>query len=328
MSPDRISGLSGTPQPKPPAESGQTPAASAPTSDFGATLRLQVATLKTQSLEVLIGSIKGTEASPVATAIDTLGSARLNAPGLPASIPTIPGLSATGRIPSLRDPEAAYRMMSVINQAEATYTAQHSELKQMREMLADLGKAATDLLGTTDQSNVNPDALTGSFNRFSATYNAWVGRFSDAFSPGGVLHGNQAGQVVRSELRNIIGDIFTGAAHGFQGLSDLGLSIEDNGQTAVFDAKTFKQIVLENPTGVRETVRQFATHFEKATELLASNGNFIDNRLGNLQRALDFISSNKPSLQAEFGLGDPAQPVTAVASTHSALASYIKTAGI
>ena len=79
---------------------------------------------------------------------------------------------------------------------------------------------------------------------------------------------------------------------------------------------------------MQATLQQFAAHFTQATTLLASAGNFIDNRLNNLQRALDFIAENKPALQAEFGLGDPAKPVLAGTSTTAALASYRKAADV
>ena len=288
--------------------------------DFGATLRLQVATLKAESLSTLVSSVSNSGSSSILSTLATLNGQSVGESS------AIPGLSASGRVTALHDPELAYRMMSVINQAEATYTAQRNELTEMRDMLAGLRQAA----GTLSESTASAEtpSLASRLNAFRDTYNAWIERFANDFSPGGALHGNQAAQVTRSELRNIIEDVFAGAAHGFQGLGDLGLSIDANSQRANFDDKALAEALNQNASGVQQTLNQFAAHFTQATTLLASAGNFIDNRLNNLQRALDFIATNKPALQAEFGLGDPAKPVLAGTSTTAAVASYRKTADV
>ena len=321
MSINRIPGNS-----VPPAQSGATdisPQHATPAgNDFRSNLRLQVATLKAQSLETLVSSLSGSSASATTTsALEALSGSVSQMNGTPA----IPGLTASGRIASLRDPELAYRMMSVINQAEVTYQAQYSELNSMREMLASLQQATTALNEQTKGSDTS--TLPAALSTFGDAYNAWIKRFDADFAAGGALHGNQAAQVVRSELRNIVEDIFNGAASGMHGLGDLGLSIDANTQLATFDPEIYAQAAGNNANGVRQTIHQFAAHFMQATALLASSGNFIDNRLNNLQRALDFIASNKPALQAEFGLGDPARPVaTGATTTNTALASYAKTA--
>ena len=56
-----------------------------------------------------------------------------------------------------------------------------------------------------------------------------------------------------------------------------------------------------------------------------SAGNFITNRLDNLTRAISYIDTNMTSLQAEFGLGDPAKPTGQQAK---ALANYNATHGV
>ena len=322
MSTDRISERLGTSALNGSVSPTKTGAAAGETGaqDFGATLRLQVATLKAQSLSTLVSSVSDAGNNTILTTL-----AALNGQSVGESS-AIPGVSATGRVNSLHDPELAYRMMSVINQAEATYTAQRNELTEMRSMLNSLSQAAADL----GQPAVATDSasLASRMDDFRNTYNAWIDRFAEDFLPGGALHGNQAAQVTRSELRNIIGDIFTGAAHGFQGLGDLGLSIDAGSQHANFDGKPLADALGQNASGVQATLPQFAAHFTQATTLLASAGNFIDNRLNNLQRALDFIAENKPALQAEFGLGDPAKPVLAGTSTTAALASYRKAADV
>ena len=60
-------------------------------------------------------------------------------------------------------------------------------------------------------------------------------------------------------------------------------------------------------------------NFIKSAGLLTSVSNFIPNRLANLDRVIDYISENKTSLHAEFGLGDPAKMSDKVAK---ALAAY------
>ncbi|MFT3847310.1 MAG: hypothetical protein QM739_01130 [Propionivibrio sp.] len=72
------------------------------------------------------------------------------------------------------------------------------------------------------------------------------------------------------------------------------------------------------------TVDEFSANFAKSAGLLTSAGNFIPNRLDNLDRVIDYISANKASLQAEFGLGNPAKISDTVAK---ALAAYNATYG-
>ena len=74
-----------------------------------------------------------------------------------------------------------------------------------------------------------------------------------------------------------------------------------------------------NKSGAINTVQEFSGNFAKSAELLNSEGNFIRNRMDNLARVIDYIETNKQSLQAEFGLGDAAKPNSQVAK---ALAEY------
>ena len=78
-------------------------------------------------------------------------------------------------------------------------------------------------------------------------------------------------------------------------------------------------------TAAIDTLDEFTANFAKSAELLNSAGNLIGNRLDNLSRAISYIDSNLKSLQAEFGLGDPAQPSGQLAK---ALANYNATHGI
>jgi hypothetical protein len=72
-------------------------------------------------------------------------------------------------------------------------------------------------------------------------------------------------------------------------------------------------------------VQAFSANFAKSAELLNSDGNFIPNRLANLNRAITYIDDNKTSLQAEFGLGDSVNPSAQVAK---ALAAYKQIGGV
>lgn len=326
MSTDRIHGLT-SPRPGTPATSADDKTlAKTGSADFGATFRLQVAALKSHSLQTLVSTTTSPATANSTSALDALGNASLTAPTQQTSPMTIPGMSAIGRITSLHDPESAYRMMSIINQAEATYTGQRNSLTQMRDMLRDLRQEAHSLVKHAKNPEGDVQTLSTALGQFKEAYNNWISKFSNDLASGGVLHGNQAATVVRSGLRNTVTDIFLGAAHGFQGLGDLGLNINGRDQLADFNAKEFAQTASQNIGAVRDTIHQFAVRFEQATTLFASSGNFIDNRQNNLQRALEFIASNKPALQAEFGLGDPAKPVADSGPARAALASYSKTA--
>jgi hypothetical protein len=74
-----------------------------------------------------------------------------------------------------------------------------------------------------------------------------------------------------------------------------------------------------NKSGVIDTIGEFSANFVKSAELLNSAGNFISNRLENLDRVIDYITDNKSALQTEFGLGAPAKMTEQIAK---ALASY------
>ncbi len=325
MSTDRIPGLTSPPPGKPATSADDKALSKTGGADFGATFRLQVAALKSQSLQILASSTQASATTNTASALDTLGSASLPAPTQQTSPMAIPGMSATGRITSLHDPESAYRMMSIINQAEASYTGQRNSLTEMRDMLKELRQEAHGLVKQAKNPENDVQTLSTALGQFKEAYNTWISTFSNDLASGGVLHGNQAATVVRTGLRNIVTDIFHGAAHGFQGLGDLGLNINGHDQLANFNAKEFTQTATRNIDAVRDTINQFAMRFEQATTLFSAAGNFIDNRQNNLQRALEFIASNKPALQAEFGLGDPAKPVGDSPPTRTALASYSKT---
>ena len=68
-----------------------------------------------------------------------------------------------------------------------------------------------------------------------------------------------------------------------------------------------KPALAGNRAGAVGTIDQFAANFARSAELLNSANNFIPNRLANLDRVIDYIDANKPSLQREFGSGEAAK---------------------
>ena len=88
---------------------------------------------------------------------------------------------------------------------------------------------------------------------------------------------------------------------------------------------TLNAALAANRQGAINTIDEFSANFARSAELLNSSNNFIPNRLANLDRVIDYISDNKSSLQAEFGLGDSAR---LSAQTARALAEYQQIFGI
>ena len=97
------------------------------------------------------------------------------------------------------------------------------------------------------------------------------------------------------------------------------MSIDQTTNLASLDTSKLDAALANNKNGVINTIQEFSANFAKSAGLLNSVNNFIPNRLANLDRVIDYIFDNKPALQAEFGLGDPARPSTPVAK---ALAAY------
>lgn len=231
---------------------------------------------------------------------------------------TSSALSADGRNLSLFDPESAFRMMSVINRREVTYKAQYAELDQMKEAVSAMGQASQRLsenLGKTPDD----ESIRNALRAFTNQYNDWIQRFQRSVESGGVLDEVQAGEISLYELEQSIENRFNGAALGLNGLKDLGMTVTPGTHLLSFDETKLDKVLKSDRSAALGTLEQFSANFSRAAELLSSKGNFITNRLDNLDRAIDFIEDNHSALQAEFGLGEVAKPSQQVAT---ALAAY------
>lgn len=266
-------------------------------------IALQVAGLQAQTLGSLMNSSLTTEQASDAGSLNALLTSLQAAP---TAAGTLRGLSPTGRNSALFAPEPAYQMMTYINHQEVAFKAQFSALGQMQSALADMQQNAQSL-GQITQSSSN-ESIKSQLQQFASQYNDWVKRFDAEMQAGGTLADTQAAQVARSELANSIGNRFNGAGQGVDGLNALGFSIDPTTRLATLDGKQLDSVLASNRTGVVNAVQDFSSNFAKSAELLNSNGNFIKNRLDNLSRVVSYIGENKSALQAEFGLGDPAEP--------------------
>ncbi|MBL8415683.1 MAG: flagellar filament capping protein FliD [Propionivibrio sp.] len=289
--------------------------------DFSSSLELRMAALQAQSVNSLLGSVfNGGQAS---SSLDFLTGANKKASGAsePLSLlgfsTSARGLSPGGRNLSLFNPESAYRMMSVINNKDVTYKAQFSELSEMKTNV-NIMQQAGQALGKVSESMDN-EAIKSELQAFAGQYNEWIKRFDGTVKNDGLLAGTQAAEISLYELEQSVENIFNGAKNGFHGLRDLGLSIDQTTNLATLDTSKLDTALASNKDGAVSTIHEFSANFAKSAGLLTSANNFIPNRLANLDRAIDYITDNKPALQAEFGLGDPARPSTPIAK---ALAAY------
>ena len=285
--------------------------------DFSSSLTLRLAEMQAQSVTSLLGSVFS--GSSGTSSLDFL----TDASGLQSETGGLQGLSPTGRQLSLFDPESAYNMMSIINRSDVTYRAQFSELSEMSSAVGNL-KNAGDTLSTIDHTT-DKDAVKAQLQVFVGQYNEWIQRFDGTVKRDGLLAGTQAAEVSLHALEQSIENIFNGAGDGFHGMRDIGLLIDQRTNLASLDTARLDAVFGANPQGVIKTIDEFSANFSRSAELLISTNNFLPNRLANLDRAIDYISENKPALQAEFGLGDPARPSPRVAT---ALAAYNRIVGL
>ena len=292
--------------------------------DFSSSLALRMAAFEAQSFTALLDVANGQASSGVAS-LDWLTGA--NGASSTASDPLAlfggSTLSASGYNTSLFDAQSAYTMMSVINSRDASYKAQYSELSAMQSAVAGLHDAGETLSGVSE--TMDNAAIKTQLQAFTAKYNDWIGRFDATVKNGGVLAGTQAAEVSLYELEQSVENPFNGASDGFRGLADLGLTIDESTNLATLDTSVLDAALASNKDGAVNTLQEFAVHFAKSAELLNSPNNFIPNRLDNLDRVIDYVADNRSSLQAEFGLGDPAKPSSEVAK---ALAAYDKIAAV
>ncbi|MDP3540712.1 MAG: flagellar filament capping protein FliD [Azonexus sp.] len=291
---------------------GKSASAPAEGADFLSTLKLLLADSKTQSIVTLASTASPFNADQsIASLTELLGAS------------ATPALSAIGRNTALFDPESAYRMMTSINAKEVTYKAELAEINDMKSSLATMQQEALKL-GSIDSTTGKSD-IQGRLQAFANAYNGWINRFNDELQAGGLLAGTQAATVSQWELEQSVENIFNGAKDGVRGMSALGLTIDPVTNLASLDTTRLNAIMASNPAGVTSSIQEFSANFAKSAELLNSPGNFIPNRMANLARAIDYIGDNKQSLQAEFGLGDVAQPTGQVAR---ALAKYQASFGL
>ncbi len=310
------------------AQSNQTGSGrhnAAESGDFSSSLALRMAGAKSQSINILLGSALGGNKASSGTDFLTRLSGAQSGSQLGATDPlsllglstTTQGLSPSGRNLSLFDPESAYRMMSVINTKDVTYKAQFSELSEMGTLVSGMQQAGQALGGVS--ALMDNEAIESQLQAFAAKYNDWVTRFDGTVKNNGLLAGTQAAEISLYELEQSVKNIFNGAKDGFHGMRDLGLNIDPNTKLATLDTSQLFAALGTNKTGAINALHEFGANFAKSAELLNSANNFIPNRLGNLDRVIDYITDHRSSLQAEFGLGDPAKPSAQVAK---ALAAY------
>ena len=299
--------------------------------DFSSALKLQMASMQSQTVGSLVSSALGSgKVSGGANFADILGAGKtagtssLDAMlGGAASMSGTNGVSAAGRNMALFDPESAYRMMTDINAWAVAYKAEASEMGDMKSYISTLQQEAIKL-GSTDVST-GGEEIRGRVQAFANAYNGWMQRFGSELQDGGMLAGTQAARVSQWELAQSIANPFNGAKDGLHGMADLGLSIDPVTKLATVDNARLDAALASNKTAAMGALHEFTANFAKSAELLNSAGNFISNRMDNLSRVIGYIDTNMASLQAEFGLGDPVKPTGQQAK---ALANYNATHGI
>jgi flagellar capping protein FliD len=193
-------------------------------------------------------------------------------------------------------------------------------MKSYVSQMQDAGRS----LGDISESSSN-EALTSQLQHFVGQYNSWVLRFNPDMEQGGAMADAQAAQISRYELDQSIKNPFNGAREGVHGLADLGISIDPNTKLASLDTARLNSLLTNNRKGAVNTVQEFSENFAKSAELLNSAGNFIPNRLNNLDKVIDYFAEHKSDLQQEFGTGDVARPSVKIAQ---ALAAYQQIYGV
>ncbi|MCX7175698.1 MAG: flagellar filament capping protein FliD [Proteobacteria bacterium] len=240
-----------------------------------------------------------------------------------ASVGANTASASAGLNMSLRDPQSAYTMMTKINALDVTYKSQYSELTTMESYLPRIEEAVQQL-GKTAVTDGN-DSIKAKLQDFAQQYNAWVQRFKPDVQSGGVLANTQAGELPLYELDQVIENRFIGAKDGFNGLADMGISVDANTGLMSVNTSLLDAALANNKSAVVDAVGEFSTKFAASAHLLASDDNFIQHRLNNLNSAVTYIDGNTGSWQKEFGSGDAASPVGKIAQ---ALAAYNKTTGM
>ena len=302
----------------PTASTRSTESGNATGNSFASSLALQISALKAQSIDLLVNSAAthtGTAANT--TLFDLLG----NTTAVSGSNNALSALSPTGRNLSLADPESAYLMMSEINRRDALYKAQSSELSDMKAAIATLGQAGKQLSNSISDTSDDSTVRT-QLQSFVGKYNDWIQEFQNTIDAGGILEGTQAAEISLYEFEQSIQNPFNGAALGLNGLKDLGITIDPTTHLATLNETQLNTVLSTSRQAALGTLKEFSARFSETAELLGSGSSFIAHQLDNLEHAFDYIGDNSASLQAEFGLGDPAK---LSATLTKALASYNQT---
>lgn len=275
--------------------------------------------ISASALQLEIASFRG---QTLASLIDTLGED--GTADFAGILGTKTADLAGGRNLALKDPESAYKMMSRINGFEVSFKAQYAELAALGKEVEHMEAVGAALGDDIDASTANAD-IVAKLQAFVDEYNAWEDRFDHTVEEGGVLDNVQAAEVALWELQESIKSIFNGAAEGVNGLGALGIEIDPVSKQAVLDVGRLESMLASNKEGVVSAIDQFSANFAKSADLLNAEGNFIPNALDNRERAIDYIASNRASLQDEFGSGDAARPTGDIAK---ALAAYQAAFGV
>lgn len=217
--------------------------------------------------------------------------------------------TAAGRNVGLQNPEAAYKMMTQINNFAADFKAQFAELSQMGATVEKLEETGREL-SIIDPSSSNEE-IRDRLQGFVDQYNAWIARFSPTVKDGGSLDDVQAAEVSLHELEQSVRSIFNGAASGIRGLADLGIQIDPASKQASLDVGRLEAMLATDKAAAVTAIDEFSAHFAKSADLLNAQDNFIPRALDNRGRAMQFIADNLKSWQGEFGTGDPARSTNA-----------------
>ncbi len=267
---------------------------------------LELASFRTQSLASLFSS-SAPEQSSGSSFADILGGKSADLAG---------AQSQSGRNMSLFDPESGYKMMTTINNSEASIKAQYAELRQLGSDVEHM-EAVGEQLSVVDTSSTDADIISR-MQGFVDNYNQWVDRFAPTVENGGVLDNIQAAEMSLFELEQSVRNVFVGAKDGFHGMESLGLKIDPTTRQASLDTRQLTSALAGNRSAAVEAIDEFSANFAKAADMLNAPNNVIPKQLDNCNRAIQFIASNRSSLQAEFGTGDAAQPSSQVAKALSA----------
>jgi hypothetical protein len=294
-------------------QAGSDTAAARSAQSFMSMLTLRIAELRTRTFDALLSTSREMPDGQDSIGLDAIFGMDDTSGLLFENLPEMSGIAAaaSGRNAALFDPESAYGMMTEINTREVGYKAEFAEMSDMKSCLAAMREEGMRL-GGMDATTTNDD-MRESLRAFAVAYNGWIDRFDQDLEQGGVLSGTQAARVSQWELEQSVGNCFTGAAHGFRGMRDLGLGIDSTTGVAKVDNARLELALAANRSGVIDTLREFGADFARSAQLLNSDGNFVSSRLDNLDHVIDYLDANKASLQQEFGLGDAARPGGTVA---------------